>query len=268
KNQRICESWMRGGVTIIADHVEPYTTGLVGSPVWHVQYVHESTDDWAEVSICEFRGMNGQHCDNAAGRMRILTPTHRDPWTIIQQENNDPYASPGYREPVTRYFDYWKRSFVLRTALSKPRTLTTDSPNRFYTVLVPLPPSHGQPGGNLVELLGEEMDLGFVARVRGGMVSLNCTEGQLAGKWGSTDAMHMWWDGKGVFAHRVKAINLPELRLDTGGQWADLDLFWDNEGISGVISTERATTVTVEVPGTRASFRVHGITEVGRRTDR
>jgi len=258
----------RGGVAIIADHVEPYAAGLIGSPVWHVQYVHESTDDWAEVSIGEFRGMNGQHCDNAAGRMRILTPTHGDPWTIIQQENNDPYASPGYREPVTRYFHYWKRSFVLRTALSKPRPLATDSPNRFYTVLVPLPQSHDKSGGNFVELLAKELDLGFVARVRDGIVSLNHTEGQLAGNWGSTDALHLWSDGKGVFAHRVKAVNLPGLRLDTGGQWADLDLFWDNEGITGVISAERATTVTVEVPGTRASFRVHGITEVGRRTDR
>jgi hypothetical protein len=252
----------RNGVAVVLDLVQPYASGLVGSPLWQLQRVHQIAGHSIQTSVDEFRGMNGQHCDNAPGTMWICAPLEAEEWKITEQDNLDPYASPNYQEPVTRYFHYWKRAFVTRTAASKPRALVAGRVNRFVSFLVP---ASLIPAGNpdrSIEMLESREDEVLAARIAGSEFVLNFTDEEKNGAWGATDAMYLWHDGAGVFAHRVKHAAIPGLRLNTGGQWADLDLAWDAAGIRGTISTERATTVTIEFGGRSARFAVHGITTV------
>jgi len=250
----------RTGVMIVHDRVEPVVDGLVGSPLWHAQRVRRAGDGWAEVSVDEFHGMNGPWFKNADASALVINPLDAARWSETVQDNPEPYASPHYAEPVTRYFTYWKASHVSRICLSQPRPLVVGKPNHFVTVLVPA--DRIDSAEKAVRPVGGSAGRSFVMEVAGCTYVTDAGETPVSGPWGATDARVLWADGDGVFAHRVRRVELPGVAIESPRQWVDLDLAWDDRGVEGTISAERETNVRIAVAGHERTAVVRGVTPV------
>ena len=251
----------RRGVMVVRDAVTAKAPGLVGSPLWHQEEVVRRGPGWAVGRIHEFRGMNGPKMPNGSASLLISTPYEPEPWQVQEMDNPDPYDSPGYVEPVTRYFHYWKRSFVTRMCLSRPRELPTSTPTEFLTVLLPAP--DGNVAGavtpsDVTEGLGRAFEAGETLFI------LNGGSDAISGPWGSTDAGIAVFDGEGVMAHRVNTLSLGEVLITSpeGARAFDADLRVEDGVLRGAISSWEAVRVTVSWKGRSVELSVRGITEV------
>lgn len=257
---------IRSGPMVVQDTIVPWTSGLVGGPLWHAQTVRGSgvagPVSWAEASVDEFRGMNGPWFKNAEGSVVIANPLGAAPWQVHELSNPDPYASPHYVEPVTRYFTYWKASHVTRQCLHQPRELKSGVPERFVTILVP--GSVAPSAEAAVQVLQPPTDDTLVCDVSGSLLVLNAGLNVVSGSWGESDAAALWCENTGVFAHRAKRIGLERVTVQSESQYIDVDLQWTGSKLRGTLSSERETVVHIAVAGgPEYSVVADGITRVG-----
>ncbi len=258
----------RSGAMVVVDSIIPFVGGLVGSPLWHTQTVHSSgvagSTSWAEVSIDEFRGMNGPAFPNAEGSVIIADPLNPDGWDVSDLDNPDPYNSPHYVEPVTRYFVYWKASFVTRKCVHRPRPLQRGAQNRFVTVLVPAENVASPEAA--VQRIDPIQDDVVACRVGSGIFVHNDGSNTVRSAWGESDANTLWLEPDALLAHRVKHLVSEHVEIDCDARYVDVDLVWNNDHISGTASAERDTPVRFVVRTTSGkaerTINVAGITEV------
>jgi hypothetical protein len=264
----------RSGPMIVRDRIEPWVDGLVGAPLWHGQTVHDHSTGpdggQATMSVGEFRGMNGPAFPNANGRVVVATPFETGEWVVTEQQNPDPYANPGYVEPVTRYFTYWKASFVSSMVAYQPRKLVVGEPNDFITVLVPesivenggAAVTHiGTPGSGTYGACGA-----YVLAIADGMLAVNESEDTLSGSWGESDAALLWTEPGGMFAHAAQHVRTATVDIVSEAINVDADLQWDDTELRGRISSAREidVVITLRMDGSEYSqtFSVNGITDI------
>ena len=255
----------RAGALIVHDRVVPFAENLVGAQLWHVQAVRSSGPGWAETSMDEFRGMNGPWFPDVPGRMVVASPYDAVRPRVDVQENLDPYASPHYVEPVTRYFVYWKASFVSRSCVAFPRPLTKGQAESFLSVLVPASRTATAPA-NAVRLAARN-ERHTIVEAAGGVFVWNEGTETIATERIETDAKVLWTEPGGIFAHRAKRVTLrmpgePKLVIETGAGAADFDLHYDGASVRGTISIERAADVRIVLGGRERRVRARGITPV------
>ena len=235
----------RRGIMVIRDMVTAKAPGLVGSPLWHQEEIVGHGAGWAIGRIHEFRGMNGPKMKNGPASLLITTPYETEQWHVHESENPDPYASPAYVDPVTRYFTFWKRSFVTRMCLSRPRDLLPGTPIEFLTVLLPAP--DGKPDGAVLPLeVSDGKGRAFEAKET--LLVLNEGIDAISGPWGSTDAGIAVLDDKGIMAHRMHNLAIGDLHHHLAGRCTrafDLDLRLEDGKLKGAVSSWETVRVSV-----------------------
>jgi hypothetical protein len=246
------------GVMVVHDRVVPLVDGLVGSPLWNVQHVENDGPGWVVTHLSDFIGMNGPRMANGDTRLLIAGPPDGGRWRQDVQENDEPYGSPHYVEPVTRYFTYWKRSFVSRTCLSRPRPLVANEINAFTTLLVPVPVDSEMRDTPAVTLLPSD---GAMVQTSRGIGVMNPDGIVQSGDWGTTDARAVWY-GDGIFAHAVQSLATGDLQIDSPDMRVDIDLSVGADGLKGTISAVAETTVEFRWKDKHARVHVKGITPI------
>jgi hypothetical protein len=247
----------RKGPLIVYDRVVPLRDGLVGSTLWHAQTVHRMGRGWAEVSVDEFRGMNGPWMPNAPGNLLIVNPLDAGEWETLVLDNDDAYGAQRDRGGPPTLFDW---AFVCRACLFRRRALLADEPNHFVTVL--LPSDDIDRPDEAVRLVEAPTPSVQVVAVGEYLFVANDTQSLVQGGWGAGDARFLWYEGDGLLAHRMHRIELPGLGVESGPWWADIEVTIDASGVRGAVSAERETRTSVRWNGREASFVVRGITPV------
>ena len=212
--------------------------------------------------------MNGPWFPNAQADVVVANPLGGDPWQVTEQVNEDPFNSPHYVEPVTRYFHYWKASFVQRMCISQPRPLVAGESNRFVTALVPA----GRVGSaaSAVRRLDAGSGDALACSIAGGLFVANNDAGSVAGPWGETDAAVLWASGDGnsgeLFVHRAKHVSLPGIEVVSEAMNVDADLQWREGTLTGTVASEREAEVrvTFDAAGARQEHVVttNGVTSI------
>jgi len=267
----------RTGELVVRDRVIPYSDDVIGSPIWHTQHVRDrritTGTAYVEVEITDFRGGNGVNARQSDARLLICDPLGTvesidgDGYEQVDQSKPEYVLRPDMTEEERSGFDLHDSAHVTRTCLFRRRLMCRDVSNHFITVLVPA--SHAK-SPNPARLIDRPSDDGFVLDVNGALVVLNEGANTLSGDWGTTDAAALWVDAYGVFAHRVKRIELsrdgyPPMSLKTDSGPLDIDLSVNGDDVTGHLSAEHPSDVNILV-GTKEHTirRVFGITTVTR----
>ena len=253
----------RRGIMVVRDQVIPYRDGLVGSPLWHVETVHEQDGNYIVGSIDEFRGMDGTKMRNGGEKLFIATPYEQGDWLVREMENEDPYASPAYVDPVTRYFTFWKRSFVTRMCISRPVAMHAGERHETLTVLMPASSASSTNAAIVQETTSPSAKVFSTAD---SLFVMNESTEPVSGDWGSTDARFVCFDGDGIMAHRMRFLQLDGVSISVpeGASFVDVDLRRENGRITGAVSSQSATEITVRWAGKETVVSVRGITDIDR----
>ena len=250
----------RRGQLVVYDRILPFAAGLVGSPLWHVQTVHDGGPGWIEGSVDVFAGRQGFRVRNAPGALLIVDPFSSDPWHVTEQDKSDHHAPADALPAVRENYELIDGAHVSRMCVSRPVPLEADAIERFVTVLMPR--DRVSEPANATKVLSRAADGIFALDVAGDTLVVNESSEITSDCWGSTDAETLWRDADGVFAHRVRNIVMDGISLHTGEHWLDVDLSWNAEGIRGHIASEKPAVVTLSRNGTERKLNVFGITPV------
>ena len=250
----------RRGQMVVYDRILPFSQGLIGSPLWHVQTVHDSGPGWVEGSVDLFMGRQGVCVKNAPGTVLIVDPFNSDPWGVYDQDKVDHHAPADAIPAVRENHELVDAAHVSRMCVSRPVPLEADAIERFVTVLMPR--DRVSDPGSAAKVLSRAADGIFALDVAGDTFVVNESTEITSDCWGSTDAETLWRDADGVFAHRVRNIMMDGISLHTGEHWLDVDISWNEEGIGGHIASEKPAVVTLSRNGTERKLNVFGITPV------
>jgi hypothetical protein len=267
----------RTGELVIRDRVVPYADDVVGSPIWHTQYVRDSGIDdnaaWVEAEITDFRGGNGCLARQSDARFVIADPLNLDAgeWKCLDQTKPERVFTPDMDDDPRSYTELLISAHVTKNCLYRKRSMVRDTANHFVTVMYPAEMrQNGTSPCGFIDGSSHEADK-LVLDVNGRLVVMNETLEMIKADWGMTDAATLWADADGVMAHRTQRIELRragvvEIVVESSEMPLDVDLTVDGDVVTGHISSEKPTDVRIVAGGTERRLNVYGIVGVTRYT--